>query len=80
MEFYSVTKKNENLPFTVNGWNQRISFYVKLVRLRRPNAACFLSYVKYGYKSSIIMKSRSHQGEVTHERSRVKIRKLRRCI
>jgi hypothetical protein len=45
----------------------------KLVRFRRPKAACFLSYVEYGSdtNTSNIMKNRSRQGEVTNERGRV---------
>jgi hypothetical protein len=45
MEFYSTTKKNEILQ--VNGWKWRTSSQVKLVRFRRPKAACFLSHVEY---------------------------------
>jgi hypothetical protein len=48
MEFYSAIKKNENCHLQVNGWNWRTSSLVKLARFRRPNVACFLSYVEYG--------------------------------
>jgi hypothetical protein len=47
MEFYSATKKNEILSLRVSGQNWRTASYVKLSRLRRPKAACSLSYVKY---------------------------------
>jgi hypothetical protein len=31
----------------VNGWNWRISFWVRLARLRRPKIICSLSYVDF---------------------------------
>jgi hypothetical protein len=31
----------------VNGWNWRISSYVKLTRFRNSKSTCFLSYVEY---------------------------------
>jgi hypothetical protein len=43
---------------------------VKIARFRKP---CFLSYLAYKqYKYRNIMKNRSHKGEVTYERGRVK--------
>jgi hypothetical protein len=47
---------------------------VKLARLRKPKAACFLSYVEYSPNTnpSNIVKNRSHKGEVTKRRRRLK--------
>jgi hypothetical protein len=47
MKFYNLQ---------VNGWKWRTSYYVKLIRFRKPKAAGFLSYVtniiknQYKYK------------------------------
>jgi hypothetical protein len=46
MEFYLVTKKNEILSFAVKWRELENIILVKLVRLRRPKAACSLSYVE----------------------------------
>jgi hypothetical protein len=58
----------------VNGWNRRTSSKVKLSRLRKPKAACFLSYMKYRLhkNTSNIMKKRSCYGDITHKRGRIK--------
>jgi hypothetical protein len=47
---------------------------VRLARFRRPKAICFLSYAEYrtNTNTSNIMKNRTSQGEVTHEKERVK--------
>jgi hypothetical protein len=36
----------------VNGWNWRVSSYVKLVRLRTPKTACSPSYADYRPKTN----------------------------
>jgi hypothetical protein len=39
----------------VNGWNWRTSSEVKLSRLKRPRAACSLSYVKCRPKTNAVI-------------------------
>jgi hypothetical protein len=48
---------------------------MKLARFRKPKATCFVSYVEYrpNINTSNIMKNRSHLGEITNGRGRVKV-------
>jgi hypothetical protein len=48
MEFYSAIKKNEILLLADKWMELENIILVKLARLRRPKAVCFLSSVEYG--------------------------------
>jgi hypothetical protein len=45
-----------------------------LARLRMPKVMCFITYVEYrpNRNTNNIMQNRSHQGEVTYKRGRIK--------
>jgi hypothetical protein len=55
MEFQSTTRRMKFCHLQVNGWNWRISSEVKLSRLRRPKAACSLSYVNCRPKTNAVI-------------------------
>jgi hypothetical protein len=61
MEFYSIIKKNENLPFAGKWMALENITLSEVSRFRKPKAACFLSYVGHrpNINSSNIMKHRS---------------------
>jgi hypothetical protein len=40
---------------TINGWNWRTSFWVRLARLRRPKIICSLSYADFRSKANIAL-------------------------
>jgi hypothetical protein len=52
MEFNSATKKNEILSFAGKRIELKNIILSKLIRLRRPKATCFLSYVEYRPKTN----------------------------
>jgi hypothetical protein len=41
--------------FQVNGWNWRMSSYVKLARLRRPKIVCSPSYADFRSKTNAVI-------------------------
>jgi hypothetical protein len=47
MEFYSATKKNEIMSSVGKSMELENVILRELARLRRPKAACSLSYVEY---------------------------------
>jgi hypothetical protein len=51
MEFYSATKKNENLTFA-GKWMKLENIMLSEVRLRRPKVACSPSYADYRPKTN----------------------------
>jgi hypothetical protein len=63
MEFYWSIKKNEILSFAGKWMELENNFRMdlKLARFRKPQGACFLSYVKYKPITNIsnIMKNRT---------------------
>jgi hypothetical protein len=61
MEFYSATQKNEILLFAGKWMELENIILSELSQVRRPKAACFLSYVEYipNTNTSSIMKNRS---------------------
>jgi hypothetical protein len=74
MEFYSATKKNEILSFAGKWMKLENISWVKLARLKKPKAVCFLSYVEFrpNINTAILWKIGHTKREVTYDRWRVK--------
>jgi hypothetical protein len=73
-EFYSATKKNEILSFAGKWMELENIILSEISQVQKTKKHIFCHMWNIDLKYNNIMKKRSHKGEVTYERRRIKER------